>query len=53
MGHQLTTHLQYSKNIGVQRLNKTPTTTPKEVEKPTIKRNDKRNTRKDINYNED
>ena len=53
MGHQLTTHLQYSKSIGVQRLNKTPTTTPNEIEKPTIKRNEKRSTRKEINYEED
>ena len=53
MGHSLGTNLQYSKNIGVQRLNKPPTTTPVPVETPTIKRNNKRNTRKDINYEEE
>jgi hypothetical protein len=50
MGHQLTTHLQYSKNIGVKRLNKPPTTTPIKVEEPTVKQNEKRSTRKDIKY---
>jgi len=54
MGHSLDTHLQYSKKIGVQRV-----TGNKEVKgqtitqpEPEIKRNTKRNTRKEINYNE-
>ena len=47
MGHSLTTNLQYSKNMGVKRLNKTPVNEPVKVEKPPIKRNDRRATRKD------
>jgi hypothetical protein len=39
MGHSLSTNLQYSKNIGVKRLNKPPTTTPIKVEEPTVKQN--------------
>jgi hypothetical protein len=31
MGHALSTHIQYSKHIGVQRLNQQPTTTPATV----------------------
>ena len=50
MGHSLTTNLQYSKNMGVKRLNKPPTTTPVKVEEPTVKKNEKRSTRKDIKY---
>jgi hypothetical protein len=42
MGHSLSTNLQYSKNIGVKRLNKQPTTTPIKVEEPTVKQNEKR-----------
>ena len=53
MGHSVITNMQYSKNVGVQRLNKLPTTTPTTVETPTIKRNNKRTTRKDINYDEE
>jgi hypothetical protein len=53
MGHQLTTHLQYSKNIGLKRLNKQLTTTPTPIKPPIINRNLKRSTRKDINYDDD
>ena len=52
MGHQLSTHLQYSKNMGLKRLNKQLTTTPTPIEKPIINRNSKRSTRKEINYDE-
>ena len=52
MGHSLSTNMQYSKHIGVKRLNKNPVNEPAKVEKPTIKRNDKRSTTKVINYDE-
>ena len=56
MGHQLSTHLQYSKNMGVQRLKKDGkqpiTTTPKPVEKPEIRRNPPRGAKAKTNYNE-
>jgi hypothetical protein len=52
MGHSLSTNLQYSKNIGVKRLNKTPVNEPVKVEQPTVKQNEKRSTRKSINYDE-
>ena len=52
MGHQLSTHLQYSKNMGLKRLNKQLTTTPTPIEKPIINRNSKRSTRKEMNYDE-
>ena len=54
MGHSLDTNLQYSKKVGVERL-----TGNKQIQgqtitqpEPEIKRNTKRSTRKDINYNE-
>jgi hypothetical protein len=52
MGHSLHTNMQYSKSMGVKRLNKNPVNEPAKVEKPTIKRNDKRSTTKIINYDE-
>ena len=52
MGHSLLVNLQYSKNMGVQRLNAQPTTTPATVTPPTIQRNTRRNTRKDVSYDE-
>ena len=52
MGHSLSTHMQYSKHVGVQRLNQQPTTTPATIEKPTIKRNKKRSTTKNVDYDE-
>ena len=42
MGHSLTTNMQYSKNMGVQRLNKQPVNEPAKVEQPIIKRNERR-----------
>ena len=54
MGHSLDTNLQYSKKVGVERI-----TGNKQIQgqtitqpEPEIKRNTKRSTRKDINYNE-
>ena len=47
MGHSLSTNLQYSKNMGVKRLNKPPINEPTQIETPKIKRNERRNTRKD------
>ncbi len=52
MGHSLATNMQYSKHMGVKRLNKNPVNEPVKVEKPTIKRNEKRSTTKEINYYE-
>ena len=52
MGHSLMTNMQYSLNMGVERLNAQPTTTPVTVTPPTVKRNTRRNTRKDVNYDE-
>ena len=34
--------MQYSKNMGVQRLNKQPVNEPAKVEQPIIKRNERR-----------
>ena len=42
MGHSLSTNMQYSKNMGVQRLNKQPVNEPAKVEQPIIKRNERR-----------
>ena len=42
MGHDLSTNMQYSKHIGVKRLNKNPANEPAKVEKSIIKRNEKR-----------
>jgi hypothetical protein len=50
MGHSLLVNLQYSKNMGVQRLNAQPTTTPATVTPPEVKKNDKRSSRKEVNY---
>jgi hypothetical protein len=50
MGHSLLVNLQYSKNMGVQRLNAQPTTTPATVTPPEVKKNDKRCSRKVVNY---
>ena len=47
MGHSLSTNLQYSKNMGVKRLNNPPINEPAPIETPKIKRNERRNTRKD------
>ena len=47
MGHSLHTNMQYSKNMGLKRLDKTPVNEPSKVEKPTTKRNERRTTRKD------
>jgi hypothetical protein len=50
MGHSLLVNMQYSKNMGVQRLNAQPTTTPATVTPPEVKKNDKRSSRKEVNY---
>ena len=52
MGHSVLTNFQYSKLIGVERLNAQPSTTPITVEEPTIKRHAPRSTRKEVNYDE-
>ena len=52
MGHSLATNMQYSKHMGVKRLNKNPVNEPVKVEKSTIKRNEKRSTTKEVNYYE-
>jgi integrase len=52
MGHSLMTNMQYSKNMGVKRQNKQPTSEPAIIKQPTIKRNTKRSTTKIIDYNE-
>ena len=44
------TNMQYSINMGVKRLNAQPTTTPATVTPPEVKKNDKRSSRKEINY---
>ena len=55
MGHELLTHLQYSKKIGVERLigNKQVQGQVITQPEPEKKRNTRRSTRKTINYNED
>jgi hypothetical protein len=52
MRHSLSTHMQYSKHISVQRLNQQPTTISATVEKPTIKQTEKRSTAKISDYDE-
>jgi hypothetical protein len=41
--------MQYSKNVGVKRLNKNPVNEPATVEPPIIKRKEKRCTTKEVN----
>ncbi len=52
MGHSLLVNLQYSKNMGVQRLNKQPVNTPALVEKPELKRSARISKLNVINYDE-
>jgi hypothetical protein len=52
MGHSLATHMQYSKHVGVQRLNQQPTTTPAPVQKPELKRSARISKLTAINYDE-
>jgi len=52
MGHSLLTNLQYSLNMGVERLNAQPTTTPATVTPPTKRKNAPRSTTKNVNYDE-
>ena len=52
MGHSLSTHMQYSKHVGVQRLNQQPVNTPAPVQKPELKRSARISKIKVINYDE-
>ncbi len=52
MGHSLLVNMQYSKNMGVQRLNQQPTTTPATIKKPELKRSARLSKLQAINYNE-
>ena len=54
MGHSLEVHLQYSKKVGVQRVTGNTQVQGQTITQPEpdIKRNTRRSTRKEINYNE-
>jgi hypothetical protein len=52
MGHSLLVNMQYSKNMGVQRLNQQPTSTPATIEKPELKRSARLSKLQAIDYNE-
>ena len=52
MGHSLLVNMQYSKNMGVQRLNQQPTTTPATIEKPELKRSARLSKLQAIDYDE-
>jgi hypothetical protein len=52
MGHSLLVNMQYSKNMGVQRLNKNPVNEPSKVEKTELKRSARISKLKVIDYDE-